>query len=92
MAKFGFASLAVLWLYTGFRAYLAVRNGAIAEHRKWMLRNFSLTFAAVMLRIYLPLSVLTGIEFSLAYATIAWLCWVPNVVFVEWRYNLPIKA
>ncbi len=53
MAKLGFGTLAVLWLYTGLRAYLAIRQRAIAEHRKWMVRNFSLTFAAVMLRLYL---------------------------------------
>ena len=87
IAKFGFAMLAVSWLFTGFRAYMAIRKGAIAEHRKWMLRNFALTFAAVMLRIYLPVSILAGIEFSLAYSIIAWLCWVPNIIFVEWRYN-----
>jgi len=87
VAKLGFATLAILWLYTGSRAYLAVRRGAIDEHRKWMVRNFSLTFAAVTLRIILPASMAAGIEFSLAYPVIAWLCWVPNVVFAEWRYN-----
>lgn len=87
VAKLGFGTLALLWLYTGLRAYLAIRKGAIAEHRKWMVRNFSLTFAAVMLRIYLPASFAAGIDFSIAYPIISWLCWVPNLVFVEWRYN-----
>jgi len=87
LAKFGFASLAVLWLFTGYRAYVAVRQGEIAEHRKWMLRNFALTFAAVTLRIYLPVSMLAGLDFALSYAIIAWLCWVPNIAFVEWRFN-----
>lgn len=87
VARLGFAGLAVCWLYTGFRAYLAVRSGAIGEHRKWMVRNFSLTFAAVMLRLYLPASMVAGVEFAVAYPIIAWLCWVPNVVFAEWRYN-----
>lgn len=87
LAKLGFAVLAICWLYTGLRAYLAVRRGAIDEHRKWMIRNFSLTFAAVTLRFYLPASMVAGIEFEIAYPIIAWLCWIPNVVFVEWRYN-----
>lgn len=86
IAKLGFATLAVLWLYTGLRAYLAVRNGAINEHRQWMIRNFALTFAAVMLRLYLPAFMSTGIEFSLAYAIISWLCWVPNLIVAEWKY------
>ena len=88
VARLGFAALALLWLYSGLRAYLAIRRGAIDEHRKWMVRNFSLTFAAVTLRIYLPVSMALGIEFSLAYPIIAWLCWVPNVLFAEWRYNV----
>ena len=87
VAQLGFAALAVLWLYTGLRAYLAVRRGAIAEHRKWMVRNFSLTFAAVTLRLYLPASMAAGVEFSLAYPIIAWLCWVPNLALAEWLCN-----
>jgi len=90
-ARLGFAALAGLWLYTGFRAYLAIRRGRIVEHRQWMVRNFSLTFAAVTLRLYLPASMAAGIEFAIAYPIIAWLCWVPNVVFAEWRYNIAHK-
>ena len=91
VARFGFAVLAVLWLYTGLRAYLAIRRGVIDEHRKWMVRNFSLTFAAVTLRLYLPASMAAGIDLTLAYPNIAWLCWVPNMFFAEWRYNYPSK-
>jgi len=87
VAQSGFAVLALFWLYSGLRAYLAIRRGAVAEHRKWMVRNFALTFAAVMLRLYLPVSMAAGIEFAIAYPVIAWLCWVPNVLFAEWRYN-----
>lgn len=91
IAKLGFAMLAVLWIYTGLRAYLAIRQGHIEEHRKWMVRNFSLTFAAVTLRLYLPFSAVVGIEFAVAYPFITWLCWVPNLIFAEWRYNAAHK-
>jgi uncharacterized membrane protein len=87
IARLGFGVLAVLWLYTGLRAYVAVRSGNVAEHRRWMVRNFALTFAAVMLRVYVPLSVAAGAEFAEAYPIIAWLCWVPNLLFAEWRWN-----
>lgn len=85
VAKLGFAALALCWLYTGLRAYLAVRHGDINTHRQWMVRNFSLTFAAVTLRLYLPASMVAGIEFELAYPIIAWLCWLPNLAYAEWR-------
>jgi uncharacterized membrane protein len=87
VAKLGFATLALCWLYTGFRALFAIRRRAIEEHRRWMVRNFSLAFAAVMLRLYIPASVLAGADFAVAYPIIAWLCWVPNVVIAEWRFN-----
>jgi uncharacterized membrane protein len=83
VAKAGFAGLALAWLYTGLRAYLAIRSRDIASHRRWMVRNFALTFAAVMLRIWVPLSFVAGLEFEAAYRAIAWLCWVPNLVFAE---------
>ncbi len=91
-ARLGFAALAVFWLYTGLCAYFAIRRGAVARHRKWMIRNFSLTFAAVMLRLYLLVSMTAGVEFSLSYPIIAWLCWVPNLAFAEWRYNIAHNA
>lgn len=87
VARLGFAVLAVFWLYTGLHAYLAIRHGALEMHRKWVTRNFSLTFAAVTLRLYLPLSMASGLDFEKTYPVIAWLCWMPNLIFVEWRYN-----
>lgn len=86
-SKLGFASLAVLWLYTGLRAFLAIRGGRTVEHRRWMVRNFSLTLAAVTLRILLPVSGIAGIPFEVAYPAIAWLCWVPNLLVAERWFN-----
>ena len=92
VAKLGFAGLAVCWLYSGLQAYLAIRRGAIAEHRKWMVRNFSLTFAAVTLRIYIPASIMADIPFETAYPVIAWLAWVPNLIVAELAFNGPKRS
>jgi uncharacterized membrane protein len=86
-ARLGFACLALGWLYTGLRAYLAIRARDVAAHRRWMVRNFALTFAAVTLRLWLPASVASGIAFELAYPVIAWLCWVPNLLIAEFVFN-----
>jgi uncharacterized membrane protein len=83
VSRLGFAALAAAWLYTGLRAYVAIRARDITSHRRWMVRNFSLTFAAVTLRLWLPASFLSGIPFESAYPVIAWLCWVPNLVLAE---------
>lgn len=86
-ARLGFACLALGWLYTGLRAYLAIRARDIVSHRRWMVRNFALTFAAVTLRLWLPASMASGIAFELAYPVIAWLCWVPNLLVAELLFN-----
>ena len=87
VGRLGFACLALAWLYTGLRAFLAIRARDIAAHRRWMVRNFALTFAAVTLRLWLPAAVISGAPFAPAYAVIAWLCWVPNLVLAEWLFN-----
>jgi len=83
-ARLGFATLALAWLYTGLRAYRAIRGGDVATHRRWMVRNFALTLAAVTLRILLPVSGISGIPFATAYPAIAWLSWLPNLLLAEW--------
>ena len=90
-ARLGFTLLALAWLFSGFRAFIAIRAGDVASHRRWMIRNFSLTFAAVTLRFYLPAAVASGIPLELAYPVIAWLCWIPNLVAAELVFNKPAK-
>lgn len=92
IAKLGFAALALAWLYTGWRAYRAIRTGAVAEHRRWIVRNFALALAAVTLRILLPVSGISGIPFALAYPAIAWLCWIPNLLLAEWGFVRKLPA
>ena len=49
-----------------------------------MIRSYALTYAAVTLRIYLPLSLMAALPMQAAYPAIAWLCWVPNLLVAEW--------
>lgn len=88
VAHFGFGMLAVLWLFSGWQAYAAIRRGDVTSHKAWMMRNFSMTFGAVMLRIYLGLFAVSGIPFAEAYPTVAWIAWVPNLILVEWYLAL----
>ena len=83
-AHVGFGFLAVVWLFATTMAYRHIRAGDQASHRRWMTRSYALTFAAVTLRIYLPVSIAAGLPFEPAYQTIAWLCWVPNLIVAEW--------
>jgi uncharacterized membrane protein len=84
LGKSGFAALAMLWFYSNYRAYEAIRRVDITGHRAWMIRNYALTFAAVTLRLWLPLFLAGfGMDFNVAYPIIAWLCWVPNTLIAE---------
>jgi uncharacterized membrane protein len=82
--RLGFALLALAWLYTAVHALGAAQQRDFVEHRRWMLRNFALTFAAVTLRLWLPALTAAGVPFERAYALVAWLCWVPNLLAALW--------
>lgn len=85
VSQLGFGFLSIFWMITAAQALAKIKQKKIHEHQKWMIRNYSLTFAAVTLRIWLVLfTVLFGFEnFSLSYSMIAWLCWVPNLIIAE---------
>ena len=55
----------------------------LVAHREWMIRSFALTFAAVTLRLYLPIAQLLPVELDDAYRAISFLCWAPNLVVAE---------
>lgn len=79
----GFGALAVLWLGTTARGIWLARDRRFGAHRIWMIRSAALTFAAVTLRLYIPISQIMGWPFDVSYSVIAWACWVPNILLVE---------
>jgi uncharacterized membrane protein len=89
-AKLGFATLAIIWLFSAFKAYQDIRNKEIQQHKAWMIRNYALTFAAVTLRLWQGVFGAVGLEFLTGYIIVAWLSWIPNLLVAEWmvRRNL----
>jgi hypothetical protein len=85
IAGWGFFMLAVLWVPFTLLALAAAMRKDFVSHERWMIRSFALTFAAVTLRIYLPIAIIQAQgEFPLdAYRAIAWLAWVPNLIVAE---------
>ena len=77
----GFATLAILWIFSIIKSYLALKNKEYNRHKRWLLRNYAYTFAAVTLRIYLPFA---SIDMANFYPLLAWLCWVPNALVINW--------
>ncbi len=84
VTHYGFGLMAVCWVGSTLTAYRYVLVKNIAAHRDWMLRSYALTLAAVTLRIYLGLSQINGMDFISSYQAISWMCWVPNLIIVEW--------
>ena len=80
VAAGGLGVLGVVWVATTVAAFRAAMRGDFVTHRRWAIRSFALAFAAVTLRLYLPVSGLLGLSFDAAYPAIAWLCWVPNLL------------
>ena len=98
--RVGFSMLSILWLSTGWMAYTNIRSKQVKKHQEWMIRNYALSFAAVTLRIWLPLGIAmlfpqleTTFDgefdrlFQEAYSVVPWLCWVPNLIVAELIIN-----
>lgn len=83
VASAGFGGLAVAWITVNVLGWRAAVQGRFVDHRRWMVRSWALTLAAVTLRLYLPLVVLLGLPFVPWYRAISFLAWVPNLVVAE---------
>lgn len=86
-----FASLAILWLLTTAGGVYAAFTHRHRLHARLMSHSAALCFAAVTLRLYLPIALRVGgagTGFAQPYSVIAWACWVPNVLVVEAYYWL----
>jgi hypothetical protein len=83
VATAGFASLAMLWVFVNSVGWLRATQSRFAEHRRWMIYSFALTFAAVTLRLYLPIFPLLHLSFVVGYRTVAWMSWVGNLIAAE---------
>ena len=80
----GFISLAIIWLYTTSDAYLSIRKNDLVRHEKMMVYSYAACFAAVTLRLWLPLLSMLFQDFLPAYKVVAWLCWVPNMAVARY--------
>jgi uncharacterized membrane protein len=83
IASAGFLTLGAVWIVATGVAVRFILRGDAMRHRRWMIRSFALTAAAITLRMYLPLIFVFHWNFSIAYPAIAWLCWVPNAIGAE---------
>ncbi|MBE3560914.1 MAG: DUF2306 domain-containing protein [Ktedonobacteraceae bacterium] len=94
-----FLTLDVLWLLSIWKAFRAIRQKKVAEHRLWMVRNYAITLAAVFARGIVPLMILLqflkgplpaggfATLLSETLGTGVWLSIVLNLVLADWLVN-----
>ncbi|EAY31729.1 DUF2306 domain-containing protein [Microscilla marina] len=79
VAAVGFIGLGLVWFFTTYKAYTSIKAKQVVIHQKMMIYSYAACFAAVTLRLWLPLLIVTLGDFTKAYLIVAWLCWVPNL-------------
>lgn len=79
----GFASLSIAWPLVTAMAFLRAKQRRFDGHRAWMLRSYSLTFAAVTTRLAGPLLLAVTRDVTLS-VQVAILIWPLNLVAAEW--------
>jgi uncharacterized membrane protein len=83
IAKTGFISLGIIWLFTTIQGYRKAKSKEFSSHKKWMTYSYAACFAAVTLRLWMPILIAITGDFISAYQIVAWLCWVPNLLFAK---------
>jgi uncharacterized membrane protein len=76
------------WVVTTAIALYCVRQGNIAQHRRWMIRSYPFAMVFTVARIIIPIPPIlrmgfTGIE-MVVWTTIAMAAFLPNVM-LEWK-------
>ena len=83
--KAAFITLDCLWFYFTLKAVLEIKKGNIELHREYMIRSYALTLSAVTLRAWkVVLLGFIDIDPLHLYMIIAWMGFVPNLLFAEW--------
>ena len=86
------------WLVTAALAVAAIRRGDVAAHRRWMIRNYALTFLAITARVLVPVLLLGVLASGGASDGVPALIgslvpvgqvagWVVNLAVVEWMFR-----
>jgi hypothetical protein len=80
----GLFMLCTAWIVTTSMAVLAIRRRNVIQHREWMLRSYTVTFAFVVFR--LSVGVLN--RFHVASqddvgSIVAWACWAVPLLLIE---------
>lgn len=91
-SRIAFVSLAVLWIFCTVMALIKARQKKFKTHRQYMIRSYALTLSALTLRAW-KYAITNSFELPPmdVYRSVAWLGWVPNLLFAEWLIRTKIR-
>lgn len=73
-----------LFLFSGARAYVAIRRGDVTRHREWMIRMFSLALAISTVRVLFPLlTAASSASMRDLFALSLWVSWPATLAVAE---------
>lgn len=81
-AQSSFVMLDLAWVLTAGLGWRTAVTGRIPEHRRWMSRNYALTYSAVLLRLLLNGLRNAGWGFDQIYPVVSW-SWVSAFAVAE---------
>lgn len=84
-SRIAFVMLATLWIFFTAMALVKARQKDFKAHRNYMIRSYALTLSALTLRAW-KFAITNNFELPPmdVYRSVAWLGWVPNLIFAEW--------
>jgi uncharacterized membrane protein len=87
VSQLGFMSVGIIAVFTTLKGFSAILNKEIVEHRAWMRYSYACCLASVTLRLWIPILGFFFEDFLTLYRIVAWLSWVPNLLFVKFYLN-----
>jgi uncharacterized membrane protein len=85
IAQSSFLLLSVLWWYTTWKGFQAIRQKAIRTHGIWMLRSYAFTFSAITLRLMQAgFAAYTELDLDTTYQIVSWTSWMLNGIVAEY--------
>ena len=89
----GLGTLGVIWGIATLVGLIFILRRDPASHRRWMVRSYAATAAAVSLRFQLQFLIgLIGLDFDRAYVFVAWTSWLPILLLAEIWLRRPLTG
>jgi hypothetical protein len=87
VSQSGFMGIGIMAVFTTLKGFSAIVNKEIVAHQAWMRYSYACCLASVTLRLW---NIVLGPvihDFILSYQIVAWLSWIPNLLFVKFYLN-----